>query len=80
VNQAKNGDVVLKDSQPKRDFIYIVDVPQAYWNAIYYDLIGVEVFNLGSGVSTSIKELTEAVGKYFRNNFSVHFTEDQRKK
>lgn len=79
ISQAKTGVVRLKDSRPKRDYIYIDDVARAYLKAIYLNMNGVEVFNLGSGVSTSIKELTVVISKYFKDTLSIHFTEERRK-
>ena len=79
INQANTGKVMLKDSRPKRDFIFIDDVVNAYIKAIDYNFNGIEVFNLGSGVSTSIKGLTELILKHFRKDFTVKFSEERRK-
>jgi len=79
INQAKSGMISLKDSRPKRDYIYIDDVVDAYIKAINYKNSGVEIFNLGSGRSTSIKELTDIISFHFNSSFKVVFSEERRK-
>jgi UDP-glucose 4-epimerase len=79
INQALSGKIMLKDSRPKRDFIYIDDIVDAYIKAINYHLKGVEAINLGSGVSTSIKELTDIISTQFTGDFTVVFSEERRK-
>ena len=79
INQAKTGKIMLKDSRPKRDYIYIDDIVSAYIKAINYSFNGVEVFNLGSGVSTSIKGLTKIFLKNIDNDFTIKFSEERRK-
>jgi len=79
LNQAKSDRTEFMDSRPKRDFIYIDDIVDAYVKAINYSIKGVEVFNLGSGISTSIKEVTEIISKYINEDFKVVFSEERRK-
>jgi nucleoside-diphosphate-sugar epimerase len=79
INQAKTGHIDLKDSRPKRDFIHVRDVVDAYIKAVFTTPKGVEEFNLGSGISTSIKELTQIISAYYSNDISIHFTEERRK-
>jgi len=79
LDQAESGKINLKDSRPKRDFIFIEDVVNAYIKSIGYTATNFEVFNIGSGVSTSIKELTDIVSAHFDDDFDVSFTEEQRK-
>lgn len=79
IKQATSGKVMLKDPRPKRDFIYINDVVDAYLQAIYSDFSSVEFINLGSGVSTSIKEITQLIEEKFNKKVSIVFSGEKRK-
>jgi len=80
----ENGIIKLNDSRPKRDFIHIVDVVAAYCKAIEYILdlknnLDFEIFNLGSGISYSVKEVAELLVSKTGKNIPINFSEDQRK-
>lgn len=57
INQLDNEVILLKDPRPKRDFIYIDDVISALEADIFSDILGFNIYNLGSGVSASVKEV-----------------------
>ena len=77
-NQAKNGVINLQDSKPKRDYIYIDDVIAAYLKTINNQELKSEIFNLGSGISYSVQEVTEMVNRYFNDTLKIHFSENSR--
>jgi len=79
IEQAKTGKVVLNDSRPKRDFIYIDDIVNAYIKAIYFDLKSIEIVNLGSGSSTSVMELVQIIKTKMQDEFTVSYREIIRK-
>ncbi|MDG1901166.1 MAG: NAD-dependent epimerase/dehydratase family protein [Bacteroidales bacterium] len=79
INQASQGKVYLKDSRPKRDFIFIDDVVNAYVKSINIDITNFEVFNIGSGKSTSIAELVAIISKHYKTPIDISFSEEQRK-
>ncbi len=79
IKQAYSGKVMLKDPRPRRDFIFIDDLVDAYTKAINADFSKVEIFNLGSGISTSIQELAQLITENMRMDFSVVFSNEQRK-
>ncbi len=79
ISQAKKGKINLKDSRPKRDFIYIEDIVNAYIKSIEYTSSTFEIFNIGSGKSTSIQELTSIISKFYQNLSKITFSEKQRK-
>jgi len=79
LNQAEKGIVKLKDSRPKRDFIYIEDVVDAFIKSIEYSASNFEIFNIGTGKSTSIAELTSLISGYFGNKLQISFSEEKRK-
>jgi len=47
--------IFVGDLEPKRDFVDVRDVAQAYWNLMSLEKYG-EVYNIGSGKCYSIKE------------------------
>lgn len=61
IKQAKNGDIYLKDSSPKRDFIYVGDLASAIIQAIKIGTIGHEIFNIASGESYSVDEIVQMI-------------------
>lgn len=79
IEQANSGQINLEDPRPKRDFIYIDDVVNAYEKAINMQFSGVEILNLGSGVSVSIHELTKIIKQKIKSDISVVFSGEQRK-
>ena len=78
IEQAKNGKVILKDPTPKRDFVYIDDVIEAYIKAIQYDSNLLNIFNIGSGESFSVKEIVDEVLQNFTEDIQVIFTGEER--
>ena len=61
LEQLNSGKVVLKDIEPKRDYIYVSDVISAIISAFQSNIDGYKVFNLGSGKSHSVRELAEII-------------------
>ncbi|MBI9066507.1 MAG: NAD-dependent epimerase/dehydratase family protein [Salinivirgaceae bacterium] len=78
IDQAKKGKVILKDKRPKRDYIFVDDIISAVIKALDYDPKGTEVFNLGSGISTSVEELVLIIKKTFEKPFDVEYLEEYR--
>lgn len=52
---------IYGDGEQTRDFVHVEDVAQAYRKAFDNLSSGFEFFNLGSGVKTSINELSEVI-------------------
>ena len=75
----KTGKIKLKDSRPKRDFIYIDDAVNAYVKAIEFHTKNVGIFNLGSGMSFSVKEVAEMIANNFCSDIQIEFSEERRK-
>jgi UDP-glucose 4-epimerase len=76
--QAKEGKVVLKDSRPKRDYIFIDDVIEALKKCVIEDITGLETINLGSGISYSVLEIVKIVNSFYSNSLQIHFTGEER--
>lgn len=77
IQQARKGRIVLKDPRPRRDFIYVDDVVSAYLACMQYSSAGVEVFNIGSGESIPVTEVSRTIAKQF-SAVEVVFTGEQR--
>jgi len=60
--------IIVKGSLDRfRDFIYIDDVVNAWYQATINNKIINEIINLGTGIKTSVKELTGIIIKYLPN-------------
>jgi UDP-glucose 4-epimerase len=70
---------VFGDGTQTRDFVYVGDVARAIATAIRADLAGFEVFNLGSGVETSVNELIEKIGPVVGNAMTTVNYADARR-
>lgn len=66
INQAKTGKITIKDDRPKRDYIHVSDIVEAV-NAVINKSATTEmqVYNLGSGKSYSVKEVIDLVCHFF---------------
>jgi nucleoside-diphosphate-sugar epimerase len=68
IQQAKKGSIVIKDDRPKRDYIHVKDIVEAVMAAIDTKVSPtLQTFNLGTGISYSVKEIVEQVRKLFNS-------------
>ncbi len=72
-----NNKIQLKDPKPKRDFIYVKDMINAYLKVAEYT--GFEIFNIGSGKSYSVKEIADKIVKIYKKEIDIEFTNERRK-
>ena len=79
ISQAIAGCVNLEDSRPKRDFVYIDDVIEAYVKAVKYDGSDFDVFNIGSGKSISISQVARLIVDKIGNEIPLNFSDKRRK-
>ncbi len=61
VEQARNGHIIVKDTSPKRDFIYVTDVVDAIIKSIEFQTNGFDIFNVGTGVSHAVQDVINIV-------------------
>jgi len=59
--QLPSKKIILENPNPKRDYIYIDDMVSAYMKAATYDEKGFDTFNIGTGVSYSVKEIVDKI-------------------
>jgi len=79
IDQLPSGKIELKDPDPMRDYIYIDDVISAYISTITYDSRGFDVFNIGTGVSYSVKEIVDRVVNLSQKEIEVTYNSEKRK-
>jgi UDP-glucose 4-epimerase len=64
--------VVFGDGSQKYDFIHVEDVAQSNILAMESDISG-KCYNVGRGIGTSIKELTQMMLKLTNSNLDIHY-------
>jgi UDP-glucose 4-epimerase len=67
--------VIYGDGSQSMDFINVHDVVEANILAIQSDVSG-EVFNLGSGTSTTVRELAEKIIKLFNRDLKPQYDKE----
>jgi UDP-glucose 4-epimerase len=76
--QAKTGQITLQDPKPKRDLIYIDDLIDFYLKVLAYQPSKLEVFNVGSGTSYSVQEITDIIIINLKSDVKICFLNKQR--
>lgn len=75
LQQIKSGNEIrVKDLFPKRDYIYVDDLAQAFLAALKFEANG--IYNIGSGKSTSVEELISIAQKALITTLPV-FSEER---
>ncbi len=79
IGQLKEGKkkIQLKAASPRRDYINVVDVARAFVACIN-DENDYSIFNVCSGVSISVKELTEIINKHLKRKVEFLFSSSDR--
>lgn len=79
VDQIKEGkkEIQLKAASPRRDFINVVDVANAICLCAVSDE-DYEVYNVCSGESVSVKEITEVINKHLKEKVQFQFSQSDR--
>ena len=73
LNGLAEGRICLRDPAPRRDFVYIDDVVDAFLSALSFRDSNVEIFNIGSGRSVSVADLAELVLRLSGRAASVEY-------
>lgn len=79
IGQLKEGKetIELKASAPRRDYINVIDVAGAFV-ACTEDNNDFNVYNVCSGISVSVRELTEVINKHLNKKVVFSFSEEAR--
>ena len=74
--QIKNGNDIniFEDGLESRDFVFIDDVVDATIAGIENDEVKSEVFNVGSGVCTSVIEVAEALKRLYNSDVNINIS------
>jgi len=78
LSQLSGPRIYLKDSRPKRDFLYIDDLILLLVNLIKEKSLSYEVFNVGSGISYSVDEIVNIILKLSKSAAKVQYEEISR--
>jgi UDP-glucose 4-epimerase len=78
ISQLSAGKIELKDSKPKRDFLFISDMVEAYLKAIKLENFDFEIINIGSGKSYSVSEIVEIILNQADKSVSVEYLGEER--
>lgn len=80
IQQAKTGKIVIKDDRPKRDYIHVEDIVDAIITAIETENTdkSIQKYNLGSGLSYSVKEIVDMVRGLFDTEIEYICTHEIR--
>jgi nucleoside-diphosphate-sugar epimerase len=73
IDQAKKGHICLNDHRPKRDFLYIDDAIESFIRLLVFETDSIEIFNLGSGISYSIKEIIDTISLLMNKKLTVEY-------
>jgi len=79
LNQIERGTVELNDPEPKRDFLYVDDAVEAYIKAGGDSVSDFEVFNIGSGSSSSVREIVSNILDAWGKQVDVKYKNLKRK-
>lgn len=80
IQQAKTGKIVIKDDRPKRDYIHVEDIIDAVMTSIEIKSEDsmLRKYNLGTGISHSVKEIVEMVQGLFETKIEYLCTHEIR--
>jgi nucleoside-diphosphate-sugar epimerase len=79
LQQLMSGKIELRDPEPKRDFLYISDLIEAYVKAGEYRASEFEIFNIGSGISYSVDGIVREIVKAWGSDVEVRYQHLRRK-
>jgi UDP-glucose 4-epimerase len=80
LKQIHNEEIELEDPEPRRDFLYVKDLVEAYVRAAEYSGSDFEIFNIGSGVSYSVDEIVRTVLNLSGKKTRVRYRHQRREK
>jgi dTDP-L-rhamnose 4-epimerase len=55
--------LIFEDGEQRRDFVHVGDVARAFCDALVHPKAAGEVFNIGSGVDRSVKEVARSIAR-----------------
>ena len=78
LKQVGQGEIILHDPRPKRDFVYLDDLVEFFIKAIEYKDSAFEIFNVGSGINYSVKQIVDIILRNIDRELKVQFSQSMR--
>jgi GDP-4-dehydro-6-deoxy-D-mannose reductase len=79
IQQAMYGKkIIVKDLEPKRDYIYVDDLVNFIFEAVNARLKGINIFNVGTGVSHSVGEIITFVQNLLGTDLDIESSNQRR--
>ena len=75
---SENEKIIVFDTSPKRDYIYIIDLIKAIKKSIFYKGESY-IFNIGTGKSFSVLEVINILQKIYKTNLPIEIINKERK-
>jgi dTDP-L-rhamnose 4-epimerase len=69
---------IFEDGIESRDFVYIDDIVQSIVSSLDYNKSGQHIFNVGSGVKTSVNEVVKEIVSFFNSDSKITVTGEYR--
>lgn len=60
--------LIFEDGEQRRDFVHVDDVARAFADALVHPRAAGEVFNIGSGIDRSVKEVARSIARALHRN------------
>lgn len=79
IEMVRQKRIIVKDLEPKRDYVYIDDVIDAIVLAVKKKKQGFSLYNIASGKSFSVREVIDMIEEIMHEKFEVEVTGDVRK-
>jgi len=79
ISQMHSGFMTLDDPRPRRDYLFIDDLISLLIKMIDKEFNGLQVYNIGSGVSYSVYEVATKLSSLFRKDIKISFRDVYRK-
>lgn len=73
-----NNPIVFEDGLQTRDFVNVKDVCQAFFLVMNNQVANGEIFNVGTGIPTSIKEVAETITEKINPKFKPIYNQQYR--
>ena len=70
ISQIKSGKVIVNDTRPKRDFLYIDDFCDFIYKSLKFTR-NISILNLGSGKSYSVKDTVQILKKLLKSDLKI---------
>jgi dTDP-L-rhamnose 4-epimerase len=65
---------IFEDGEESRDFIYIDDAVEAIILSLENTNLNKEIFNIGTGISTTVLDVAETLKKYYKKDIEINIS------